>query len=302
MESRVFGIGLSTIDILYKEKEHINKSSNKELEYLGIGLGGTIGTVLAVIGRLGGTCYYCGLVGQTTLGKLKGVTLMDNGVNVLSSSYVDQAEQDLVLVKINRMGERSFASATTHQGNVKCLEVFKMLQKGDFLLLDGHYADDVIPFLEILKEKEEGITVIVSVSKPEPNLWPQDVIKVLYYADIIVGGSGAIGKVRENPVLCEQINRKSVVTIETDGSNPIVYTRGEERYTVSVNRNIHVIDTTGAGDFFLGAYIWTKLMKQGDYDSIRFASNIASESCQYYGTEYLKHLKSRGEKWKRVLE
>lgn len=279
---KIFGIGLSTIDISYKEKENQLNRVHKELELLDIYLGGTIGTVLAVISSLGGNANYCGRIGNCLKGNLKRQLLMEQKINIIEGNKIYN-EEDIVLIKIDNKGERFFSSATNHRGEVDLAMLYEKVNDGDYIILDGHYCKDVISFLEFLKEGKRDVTIVLSVAKPEPDLWPEDISYLFPYADIIVGGSGILEKLNVHKMI---LQKKKI--IQTNGNKPIEYITREGKFNIAIEKMDNIKDTTGAGDFFLGAFIWMLSCGREYLESIKYAAGVASKSCCYYGNKYLE--------------
>ncbi len=288
MKHRIWGIGLSTIDICFKEKK--NERIHKELEFLKISFGGTIGNSLAVAGVLGSEVYYKGRIGCDSLGKFKQQLMENAGINVIGSSHACE-ERDVILVSIDEKGERRFASATDHKGKINCQDLLSLIDDYDFIVLDGHYLNDVKMLLYKIKLSKKNITIFVTLSKPEPEIWPEGALDVLPYADYIIGGEGILKKIENCKKYATEMEEK--IFIETNGSKAIKYKNKGTTEHIEIPLFIeNILDTTGAGDFFLGAFLNEMSNEIDIKESIIRASKVATYSCMYIGNSYLEVLKS----------
>ena len=116
--------------------------------------------------------------------------------------------------------------------------------------------------------------------------WKPGMEKYLKYIDYAVCSSDFY------PPDCRTID-EIIAFMRKEGIRYIAITRGEKsiiavengsKTEIQVNK-VNVVDTLGAGDVFHGALCYYLLREFNFVSALEQASNVAAESCKYYGTK-----------------
>ncbi|WP_342562338.1 PfkB family carbohydrate kinase [Paenibacillus sp. FSL R7-0345] len=240
--------------------------------------GGAPANVAAALSRLGAKSALVSKVGADSFGSLLHNTLLSSGVDVAGVSVTDEASTTLAFVHLDEQGDRSFsffrkpgADTFLHSKDVP-LERFdscKVLHFGSLSMT--HEPARTATRTAVLKAKEAGVLLSF-----DPNirfaLWEskeearQHILWGLNYADILkvseeelsfITGTNDIGK--GSLALQQQFDiALIVVTLAEKGC----YYRlaGQDGYVPGVK--VKAVDTTGAGDAFLGCLLY-KILDNG---------------------------------------
>jgi len=255
--------------------------------------GGAPANVLAAVTALGGKTAFIGKVGNDMHGKFLRETLEKHNIDTSSLIDTDEAFTTLAFVDLAPGGERSFSFArkpgadTTlkaediNEEQIKSSQIFHF---GSLSLTDEPSKSATFAALKVAKENG----VIVSY---DPNyramLWPsEDAAKTgmrlpLDMVDIIKISD------EETKLLtdCENIE-DAAKALHNKGICVVIITMGEKGAFVSANGEFvcvdavktEVCDTTGAGDCFMGAFLYS-VISNG-----KALSKLAKEDLKEYAT------------------
>ncbi|MFE5323630.1 PfkB family carbohydrate kinase [Paenibacillus sp. NPDC056579] len=231
--------------------------------------GGAPANVAAAVAKLGGSSRFIGKIGSDAFGRYLRGTLIDAGVEP-ALVETDAARTGLAFVSLRRDGERDF--------------LFYREPAADMLLeaseLEDDWLDDAAVYhfgsVSLISEPSRTATLEAArkvraaggVVSYDPNLrpalWPdeqtmrQEVLAHIALADIVKVSE------EEASLLLETHPAEAVQQLLAMGAKAVVVTRGEEGCFV-VTRNamtlvpgvrVKAVDTTGAGDSFVGAMLY----------------------------------------------
>lgn len=240
--------------------------------------GGAPANVAAALSRLGAKSALISKVGADQFGSLLHDTLFDIGVDVSGVSYTDEASTTLAFVHLDDKGDRSFsffrkpgADTFLHSRDVplEMVVTSQILHYGTLSMT--HEPARTATRAAVLKAKEAGVMLSF-----DPNirfaLWEskeearQNILWGMEHADILkiseeelsfITGTSDVEK--GSIELQEQFDLALiVVTLAEKGC----YYRlvGQDGYVPGFQ--VKVIDTTGAGDAFLGCLLY-KILETG---------------------------------------
>lgn len=235
--------------------------------------GGAPANVAVSIQRNGGKAGFLGRLGEDSFGHLLLDTLQKEGVEVLCPELTNKAITTLAFVTLDENNDRHFTFARKPGADMLLCEAD--VENVDFTKWDIVHAGSVSQsaqpereavLLAIKKAKECGKLVSFDVNFRE-NIWSQDackeqVDKILPYVDLLkiseeelsfVGGEEKIPSLMKE----HQIT-VLVLTMGGDGSRIYFDDQIEQIHSLQVP----VVDTTGAGDSYWGAFL-CKLLEQG---------------------------------------
>ena len=301
---KVVGLGLATVDVLIRFKQMPAWNEHVWADQFGLEGGGMSATGVVAVAKLGVSAGFVGTCGNDFLGDFKRRALADRGVNTSRLLSREAPEGCIVLVFVNEEGERMFCGVRgTKVPGLRPEELDReYLTAADYLLIDGMEAQAALAAAKMMREA--GKTVILDGWKTLTHLSPQfrDLVP---FVDILVCGSGFV------PALTGQTDLRAAgraalkfgprVVVQTEGADGAYTTTADEEFHTPAFP-IEVVDTTGAGDVFHGAYI-VGLMHGWDLrQTAQFSAAVASIKCTRLGgragipsfDETLAFLKERG--------
>lgn len=277
----VVALGLNAVDticVLPDWPEHGGKMRIKERYYLG---GGQIATAAALCGRYGLKTRYVGRVGNDPTGRY---SLEDLHKEPMDISYVDvipgaYSQFAIILVDLPT-GERTVLwdrdpRLLYGEGELKR----EAIVAGRLLHVDGH---DVQASIQAAKwAHEAGMRVSLDIDKVQPGV--EDLLRLVDFA--IPSQDFA----RE--FAADGDWRRGLLALGDLSPGHVVVTRGKQGVALSWEGeilsvptvSIQATDTTGAGDVFHGAFVYSLFQDWTVLQCLRFANVAAALACTRYG-------------------
>jgi len=283
---RIVGLGLAALDILVRASDLPTWECGVRLRALGIDGGGPVATALVAAQHLGVQTGYVGTCGSDRLGRIKLETLSEHGVDVSHIVQRPGAEESAILVCVHEAtGERIFSGAS--HPDFQALRVQELdpayITSADYLHLDGCHAEAALAAARWMRQA--GKRVMLDGATTRGPISPQMRLLVAE-ANVLICGSGF------GPALTGKVDLwEAGAAILQMGPEIVVQTEGSAgSYTTTQNESFHipafqveVLDTTGAGDVFHGAYL-VGLLHGWDLRSIAlFSSAVAGLKCSRLG-------------------
>jgi ribokinase len=186
-----------------------------------------------------------------------------------------------------RSGERSFFPlAAPHRKVIEPGELEReYILQADYLLLDGFHPEASLQAAEWMREAGKQVMLDANVHHGPPDA---ATFSLVQRTDYLICSSGFLQALAKTP----QLDQAAQVVLGL-GPHTIVQTEGEKgSYTFTHRESFHtpafpvsVVDTTGAGDVFHGAYLVGLLHGWDARKCARFASAAAAFKCQKLGRE-----------------
>ncbi len=276
----IVGLGICTVDhLLLVPQTPEYGAAIKAKSYLHQA-GGLVASALVAATRLGATTKVIARIGDDDEGRFIKQDLESEKVDAsqLLSEENTQSHLSIVLVDENT-GERSFISRWATGSAISTQE----LNKADITNAKILYLDNATEAtLEAAKwAKEAGLTVVL-----DPVCSFAEAKELLAYVDVpIIPERFALEWLANQPV------ENAVKTLYERGASIAVVTLGERGCVVCSDEGLkaypafptEVIDTTGAGDAFHGAFMYG-LLQNWELDYIvKVASAVGALNCRYLG-------------------
>lgn len=283
----IVGLGLATLDILIRLGDLPTWTNGVECSAVGLEGGGPVGTACVAAARLGARVGFIGTAGNDPLARLKVQSLRRDKVDLSHLAMRDELENQVVLVYVNQdTGERVFS--WLHSFWSEPLQVDELDQafvtSASYLHLDGTFPEAAIQAAKWMHNAGKLVSLDCAKSDGK-SIWGR-LKELLPYADIIICGSGfgrALTGYSDIWRACE--------AMMSFGPRIIVQTEGKDgSYTFSVDErfytpafDVKVVDTTGAGDVFHGAYLVGLLHGWNLRKVALFATAVAAIKCTHLG-------------------
>jgi len=249
--------------------------------------GGAPANVLACLSRLGGKTAFIGKVGDDMFGNHLADTLEKHNIDVSGLKLSKDAKTTLAFVQLNDSGDRSFsfyrnpgADTTLKPEEVEyeLISRSRVFHFGSLSLTDEPSRGATIEAVKFAKEK--GCTISYDPNL-RPALWKsldmalQEIIFGLGFCNILkiseeelefITGETCLEKGSFNIYKTYGIG----LILITMGSIGCFYRHGDKTGSVKTFSECKTIDTTGAGDAFLGGFLYSLLyLSDGNLSEIR---------------------------------
>jgi sulfofructose kinase len=286
--NQIIGLGLTTLDVLIRLGDMPTWEHGARIDAFSFDGGGPVGTAMCAAARLGARVGFVGTAGNDRVADLKVQLLAEFGVDISHLLRRDAPEDQVVIVYVDaRTGERTFSGFGRPRQNLLRPEELDRdyILSGDYLHLEGFHPEAALQAARWMREA--GKTVVLDGSKTrEPDVRPY-YRELVPYVDVLICGEG-FGRALSGGN--EDLYGAGERILEM-GPRIVVQTEGADgSYTVTKDDRFHtpaypcnVVDTTGAGDVFHGAYI-VGLLHGWDLRTVaRFSTAVSALKCQRLG-------------------
>ncbi len=278
---KVVGVGLACLDQLIRWKDAaLPVHENRVIDYEVQG-GGLVGTALSAVTRLGGRAEWWGAVGGDWMGRMVLDSLVAEGIDVSQARVVEDGRGPMVLVCVDgATGERHFLYAVGLRGDKPLVGEHERLREAGCLLVDQWMEESAVPAAD--EARRLGVPVVADCQ------WGtgERVRDLLAHVDHAILGEGR--------ALQQEVGddmRRACEIIREMGPHHVVITLGPrglvsmegDRFRELPSYSVDVVDTTGAGDVFHGAFCRGLVLGLSTEDNLRFASATASLKCRRLG-------------------
>jgi sulfofructose kinase len=283
---QIVGLGLSTLDVLMRLKDMPTWERGGWFSEFRFDGGGPVGTALVAAARLGAKTGFVGTAGNDKVAELKMQALTTDGVDVSRAIVRPRPENQIVLCYVHEeTGERVFAGVRgAFDDGLQIKELDRdYITSAEYLLLEGFHYEAAVQAAKWMHEA--GKKVMLDAGKTTGQVSPA-LKSLVELTDVLICGAGFV------PALTgvEDIWEAGKAVLEM-GPCIVVQTMGTDgSYTVTTEEQFHtpafkvdVVDTTGAGDVFHGAYL-VGLLHGWDLRHIStFATAVSAIKCTRLG-------------------
>jgi len=284
---QIVGLGMACLDVLVRLKEMPTWERGARLSALRFDGGGPVGTACVAAARLGARVGFIGAAGSDQNAELKLRSFRQAGVDLSRLVVRDGPENQVVLVCVDEeTGERVFSGLGAFGADPLRAEDLDRgyITQADYLHLDGSHPEAALQAARWMREA--GKPVMLDGSKTDARELPPRMVELVEHVDILVAGSGFV------PALTGETDLWAAGRAAlAHGPRIVVQTEGADgSYTVTPDDQFHtpifpveVVDTTGAGDVFHGAYL-VGLLKGWDLRRVAtFATAVSAIECTRLG-------------------
>lgn len=273
-------VGIAVQDkIYYVENIPVGHGKFIAYDYKEIG-GGPAATAAVTIAKLGANVDFIGRVGDDATGKTIIDGLKNYGINTEFIKIYNNARSSQSAILVDNQGERLIINYPSPDllADIDWLEQIDFSQY-DAILCDVRWHEGAEYCL--MKARQLNIPTVL-----DADVTPQDISRLVSLADHAVFSEPGLKKLtNENDSakalkLIESMNSGSVY-VTKGGSGCIWLEENQEKHYPAFK--VNVIDTTGAGDVFHGAFAFGIANQYSTIDTIRFASAAAALKCTMSG-------------------
>lgn len=280
----IVGLGLATVDILTLAPRLPQPDDVLAARQIIIQGGGPVATALAAAARLGATTAYLGPIGRGRWGEFTTAEFRQEGVATAYAPLSDGGDQSLSVILIDQAsGRRSILYARGGLPDLAPAAVPPaLIGRARALHLDGSHLAAALYAARLAR----AAGVIVSFDGGAGERWP-GIDELLPLVDVLVVArrfaqeyTGAGDVQTAGPALLAAYRPRLVVI--TDGEAGAWYWDDEQHWHQPAFP-VEVVDTTGAGDVFHGAFLYAHLQGWPPPRSLAFAAAAAALKCRQLG-------------------
>jgi sulfofructose kinase len=285
---QIVGLGLATLDVLVRMTRMPTWSRERDRDIQGFRFegGGLVATAMVAAAKLGAQVGFVGTAGSDEAAELKLRSMVACGVDLRRLVRRPGQDDQVVLVYVHaETGERVFS--TMERMPLRPLQVEELdrdyIISAEYLHVDGFHAEAALQAARWMKAA--GKTVVMDGNKTSAPIGAH-LRALVPYVDVLITGEGFAAKLTG----IEDIWEAGAAVLKI-GPRVFVETVGDRgSYTVTAHERFHtpafqvdVVDTTGAGDVFHGAYIVGLLQGWNLRQIALFSSAVAAIKCTQLG-------------------
>ncbi|MHB0912343.1 MAG: PfkB family carbohydrate kinase [Armatimonadota bacterium] len=275
----VVGLGYSNVDYLGIVASYPALDEKEQLLEFSRQGGGVTATAMAAVGRLGGRASYIGKVGDDEFGRFTISELEKDGVHTDGVVVGAGPSQFSFVVVDKETGKRTIfwtpCGVRLAPHEIRREDVLA----GEVLHVDAHHAEAAL--LGAAWANEAGIPVVMDAGSLR-----EGTEELMARVDYLIA-SAKFAKEYTGESDPEEAARRmftgrrtmSAVTLNEKGC---VYVMAEGVFRQPAFQ-VDVVDTTGAGDVFHGAFSYGLSQGWPHAESVRFASAVAAKKCTKLG-------------------
>ena len=305
MAPDIVGLGMSCLDLLIRTRDLPTWESGARLSAMGIEGGGPVATALAAASRLGASTSFIGTYGSDRMGAIKIQTLLDYQVDVSHAVCRPGPENQAILVYVHAdTGERVFSGGGGYQtATLQPDEIDPaFITSARCLHLDGYHSAAALAAAGWMRAAGKPVMLDASATRGPVS---DEMRRLVEMVDVLICGSG-FGPALTGWTDLWQAGEAMLkmgprVVVQTEGADGSYAVTPEERFHIPAFQ-VPVIDTTGAGDVFHGAYLVGMLRGWDARSTCLFSTAVAAIKCSRLGgragiptfAETLAFLRERG--------
>ncbi len=280
----VVGLGMATMDILTVVPHLPESNEVYPVNSMDVQGGGPVATALVALAKLGAATTYLGTIAPDDWGAAIENDFRRYGVDTRWAYHPKTGESSVSVILVEAgLGHRAILYQPGTAPEMGAAEVAPAaIESAKILHLDGFYLEAAVAAAQLARA--QGVLVSLDGGAGE-NIW-QGMEAVLPLVDILVVArqfatsvTGEVDPLIAGPAL--QLYGASQVVI-TDGENGCWYWNAQQHLHQPAFK-VNVVDTTGAGDTFHGAFLYAVLLDWEPKRSLAFASATAALKCTQVG-------------------
>jgi sulfofructose kinase len=274
--------GLNVVDILARLPEKVQPGEKHEIRDLLVQGGAPAGNAATLIAALGWRTGFIARMGSNTLSDIARIELTRHGV--LDEFFIDDPEAvpGVALVEIDpRTGDRTvFYTLNGYHSLTRSDVPVEAVKRAKLVLVDGYQTEAALAMLEAAQGT--GCRSVIDIEAGEPDVL-RNLIELA--TDIILPlGAARRLSAETDPVAALKKFRSwtRAQLIVTDGVNGS-WALTKQRIVHQPSFKVNVVDTTGCGDAYHGAYASALLDGLPLPQRMEFASWVAAQVAQKLG-------------------
>jgi len=305
---KILGIGNAIIDVICKVNENFISQNNltksnmklifEEIEFKKLFSnlkvektisGGSVANTIVGLSQLGNQVGFIGKVSEDKLG-----IEYENGLKKENVRYFYNKKKEVLptgtcLILITPDSERTMCTYLGTAGKINESDIdLEAIKKSEMIFLEGYLWDEGDPKKAFDKSINNAKKVAMSLSDKfcVDRHKPHFLELVKNKLDIIFSNEDEIFSLLDtksfNDVIAfgKEIKKTLVVT---RGENGAISIKGDKVTEVGINKNLDIIDLTGAGDLFAAGYLHGYLNNFSEVENLKKGTDMSSKIIQKIG-------------------
>ncbi len=272
---KILGIGESVIDnvrIIQGHKNDLPSFIVSESQHLG----GPVLSALILLSRLNIDCTLLTSLGRDNEAEIIRQKIEEENIKVITN-LEEKTKINIILINVQNGHREKLRGAVKHAPIINISTEF--IQQFDLIIMDRHERK---AFYEIVSKKKPSAKIVIDPST-EVSDFTLDMMRYADYPIIPIESLVKIGKGKKLEICLKHIYEIC--------QKPIIITAGElgsliydgKKLELIPAFQIKVVDTTGAGDIYRGAFVYGLIQGLSLSKCASFANGVAALQCTKLG-------------------
>jgi len=280
--SKISVVGSINVDLVVKTKKRPLKGETVFGDKFSVKPGGKGANQAVAIARLGGKVKMFGCIGDDIYSNIMIENLKKNNVNTeniksikntstgVASITVSENDNSIIVVK----GANEYVDLNY----IKSVE--DEILKSDLVLMQYEIPIETVEYIVELCYKNNIITVVnpAPIKKIDVKVFGM----VNYMTPNEHEALKMFQEIEDIEELLKKYPEKIIVTL---GEKGVIYHDGASIKKIEANKNLNIVDTTGAGDTFSGAFVKAISEKMNIEEAVKFAQFASGMSIEKFGAQ-----------------
>ena len=305
---KILGIGNAIIDVICKvndsfiEQNNLTKSTMKlffdenEFKNLFSGLkiektvsGGSVANSMVGISQLGDKVGFIGKISDDEFGKNYEDGLIKEKVEYFYSKKQEKLPTGICLILVTPDSERTMCTFLGIAGKINEKDInTDVVKKSEIIFLEGYLWDEGEPKKAFDKAINNANKVAMSLSdlfcvdrhRPHFLNLVKNKLDITFANEQEISSLIKIKNFDEIVKFCKQLNKLVIITRGEKGSVAI---NGDEVVENDIQKNLKIVDLTGAGDLFAAGFLHGYINKLSTKECLKKGTEMSSRVIQQIG-------------------
>lgn len=279
----VAGFGSATLDYVCLVGSIANYNQSifiTDVKFFG---GGCVPTALVALQRLGRKSAFVSLLGDDWIGKEIIKDLEHEGIYCDETKLMRDESSPFSFIQVNRkLGERAIAFYPGASRLIRFDESVKeLIRRSEILLVDGFTPAEDLKAAKFAHKNRKKVML-------DANIILDGTKELLPYIDYLITSKAFLFEYSEVENVSFSLKKvyddlKPEILVTTLGAEGSAGVIDSEIVYVKTFDDVKVVDTTGAGDVYHGAFLFGIMNKWDIKDIMIFSSAVSSIKCKSYG-------------------
>ena len=281
------GLTKSTMKLIFDESEFKNLLNNLKIEKTVSG--GSVANSIVGIAQLGNKVGFIGKVSDDDFGSKYEEGLKKENVEYFYSKKKEELPTGTCLILVTPDSERTMCTFLGTAGKINENDVNSdAIRKSEIIFLEGYLWDEGEPKKAFDKAISNANKVAMSLSdqfcvdRHKPHFWELVKNKL----DVTFANEQEISSLIEAKNFDEVVNfskQLNKLIVITRGEKGAIAIKGENIVECGVNKNLKIVDLTGAGDLFAAGFLHGYVNNLSIEESLNKGTEMSSKVIQQIG-------------------
>ncbi len=277
----------STMKLFFDENEFKNLLKNLKIEKTVSG--GSVANSIVGLSQLGNKVGFIGKVSDDLFGSKYEEGLKKEKVEYFYSKKKEELPTGTCLILVTPDSERTMCTFLGTAGKINENDVsYDAIKKSEIVFLEGYLWDEGEPKKAFDKAINNAKTVAMSLSdlfcvdrhKPHFLELVKNKLDIIFANEQEIISLIEAKNFREVLDFSKQVNKLIVIT---RGEKGAVAINGKEVFECDIQKNLQIIDLTGAGDLFASGFLHGYINKYSIKESLEKGTEMSSKIIQRMG-------------------